>query len=143
MLQRIYATAEQYEAYLFTTAPADIDGRLARASEFLDAHVFAYCSYDAAADTGHPTNTVVAAAFARATCAQAQWGIEIGDTTGAAAAGWGMVEIGDVRLGRSVTAVSGDASPARQVAPAVWDALKSPDLAGAGFRLGAVSSGWG
>lgn len=143
MLQRVYASAEQYEAYLFTDAPADIEYRLARASEFLDATVFAYCSYEAATDTGHPSNAVVAAAFARATCAQAHWGIEIGDTTGAAAAGWGTVEIGDVRLGRSVTAVSGDASPARQVAPTVWDALRAPDLALAGFKLGAVSSGWG
>ncbi|MFG2617810.1 hypothetical protein ACGFXC_09275 [Streptomyces sp. NPDC048507] len=140
-MARIYATAEQYENYTGAAPPPDIDHRLTRASEFLDAQVFAYCSYDVAATgTGLPTNATVAAAFARATCAQAQWGVQIGDTTGAAAAGWGNVSIGSVQLGRSVTSVSGDASPARQVAPAVWDAMRSPDLAAAGFRLGAVSA---
>lgn len=138
-MPRIYATAEQYEAYTYAAAPADIEYRLARASEFLDAQVFRLCSYDTDTTTGLPTDATVAAALARAVCAQAQWGVEVGDVTGAAgAAGWGSVKIGSVQLGRSVTSVSGGDSPGRQVAPAVWDALQSSDLLATGFRMGVV-----
>lgn len=136
---RVYATAEQYEAYTYAAAPADIEGRLARASEFLDAQVFRYCWYTADATTGLPTDPVVAAAFARAVCAQAEWGVETGDLTGGGLAGWGNVKIGDVQLGRSVTSVSGADSPGRQVAPAVGDALRSPDLTPGRFVMGVVS----
>ncbi|MCB5167999.1 hypothetical protein LG634_24625 [Streptomyces bambusae] len=137
---RVYATAEQYEAYTYGTAPADIDGRLARASKFLDANVFRYCWYRADDATGLPTDAVVAAAFTRAVCAQAEWGVETGDVTGAGLAGWGSVRIGDVQLGRSVTSVSGADSPGRQVAPAVGDALRSPDLTPDKFVMGVVAS---
>ncbi|MFJ1865545.1 hypothetical protein ACIOD1_13020 [Streptomyces sp. NPDC088097] len=141
-MARIYASADQYEAHTGTAAPVDIEARIARASRFLDANVFRMCSYSVDTATGLPADSAVAEALASAVCAQVEWGVEVGDVTGAAAAGWGTVEIGDVRLGRSVTSVSGDASAARQVAPAVWDALQSPDLAAVGFRLGAVSV-WG
>lgn len=137
-MARVYATAEQYEAYTYATAPTDIEYRLARASEFLDSQAFRLCWY-AVDDAGLPTDTVVAAAFARAVCAQAQWGVEVGDVTGAAGVGYGSVEIGDVKLSRSATAVSGEDSPGRQVAPAVWDALRSPDLTSVVFQLGAVA----
>lgn len=136
----IYATAEQYEAYSHETAPPDIEKRLDRASEFLDAQVFRYCWYVASATTGLPTDSVVAAAFARAVCAQVEWGLETGDLTGAAAAGWGSFEIGDVKLGRSVTSVSGADAPGRQVAPAVGDALRSPLLTPDKFVMGVVAS---
>lgn len=140
-MPRIYATAEQYEEYTYAAAPDDIEYRLARASEFLDAQVFRFCSYDT--DTaGLPTESAVAAALARATCAQAQWGVDVGDVTGAASAGWGSVKIGSVQLSRSVTAVSGADAPGRQVAPAVWDVLQSSDLIGANFRMGMVGL-WG
>ncbi|MFB6811245.1 hypothetical protein [Streptomyces sp. NPDC056387] len=136
MVQRIYATADQYEQLLFETPPADIERRIALASRFLDANVFRYCLYTADATTGLPTHPVVAEAFALAVCVQAQWGVEVGDLTGAMGAGWGNVGIGDVQLGRSVTAVSGSDSPGRQVAPAVRDALRSPGLAATGFSMG-------
>ncbi|MEU9002578.1 hypothetical protein [Streptomyces sp. NPDC048551] len=139
-MARIYATAEQYEAYTGTTAPLDIDARLARASRFLDAQVFRLCVYAADPVTGLPTDSGVAAAFANAVCAQAEWGVEVGDVTGAAGAGWGSVEIGSVRLSRSVTAVSGADSPGRQIAPAVGDALRDPSLTPARFRIGLVIS---
>lgn len=137
-MARIYATAEQYEAYTYTTAPTDIEYRLARASEFLDSRVFRLCWY-AVDDAGLPSNTLVAAAFARAVCAQVQWGVEVGDVTGSAGVGYGSVEIGSVKLNRSVTAVSGDDAPGRQIAPAVWDALRSPDLTPGIFHDGAVA----
>lgn len=110
-MTRVYATAEQYETYTGAAAPLDIDARLMRAGRFLDAQVFRFCVFAADATTGLPTDTVVAAAFANAVCAQAEWGVAVGDVTGAAGAGWGSVEIGSVRLSRSVTAVSGGDSP--------------------------------
>ncbi|MFI1942057.1 hypothetical protein ACH44C_33605 [Streptomyces purpureus] len=139
-MARVYATSSQYETYTgVTPAPSDIEVRLRRASQFLDAQVLRLCWYDVDED-GLPTNALVAAAFADATCAQVEWGVDVGDTTGAAAAGWGSVEIGSVKLGRSVTATSGDEAPGRQIAPAVWDALRSPDLTPDRFLLGLVVS---
>lgn len=136
-MARVYATSSQYQDYTGDTPPADIENRLRRASAFLDAQVFRLCGYDVD-DDGLPTNTVVAAAFADACCAQVEWGVQLGDVTGAAAVGWGSVEIGSAKLSRSVTATSGDEAPARQVAPAVWDALRSPDLTPDVFVLGQV-----
>jgi hypothetical protein len=138
-MARVYATADQYETYTGATAPTDIDYRLTRASAFLDAQVLRSCWY-AVDDSGLPTDAVVAAAIADATCAQAQWGVEVGDITGSFMAGFGNASIGSVSLGRSVTAVSGSDAPGRQVAPAVWDALGSPDLTPDLWRMGAVAS---
>ncbi|NUK22068.1 hypothetical protein [Streptomyces lunaelactis] len=139
-MARIYATSAQYVTYTGQTAPTDIAARLAQASRFLDSQVFRLCWYEADSETGMPTNALVLAVFADATCAQAEWGDEVGDTTGAAGAGWGNVSIGSVQLGRSVTAVSGGDSPGRQIAPKVWDSLRSPDLTADIFQLGAVMS---
>lgn len=138
-MARVYATPEQYEQHTGAAGPADIEARLAGASRFLDSRVFRLCRY-AVDDAGMPTAAPVAEAFTAAVCDQAAWGIEVGDTTGAAAVGWGTVEIGSAKLSRSVTATSGDEAPGRQVAPAVWDALRSPDLTPAVFLLGAVST---
>ena len=138
-MARIYATSSQYQEYTGQAPPTDIDVRLRRASVFLDAHVLGLCRYDVD-DTGLPTNTVVAAAFANAVCAQVEWGVDVGDITGAAAVGWGTVTIGSATLSRSVTATTGDDAPGRQIAPAVWDELRSPDLTGEVFQLGAVAS---
>lgn len=136
-MARVYATSSQYQAYTGDEPPADVEVRLRRASAFLDAQVFRLCGYEVD-DDGMPTNELVLAAFADACCAQVEWGVQIGDVTGAAAVGWGWVEIGEVRLSRSVTATSGDEAPARQIAPPVWDALRSPDLTPDIFVLGQV-----
>ncbi|MDT9688193.1 hypothetical protein Q5762_07455 [Streptomyces sp. P9(2023)] len=138
-MARVYATSPQYETYTGDTAPADITIRLRRASQFLDAAVFRLCWYEVD-DTGMPTNELVLAAFADACCAQVQWGIEVGDVTGAAAVGWSEVEIGTAKLRRSDTVSTGDQAPGRQIAPAVWDALRSPDLTRDLFVLGLVVS---
>ncbi|MFF3398246.1 hypothetical protein ACFYW6_07005 [Streptomyces sp. NPDC002659] len=139
-MARTYATSAQYVAYTGQAAPTDIDARLASASRFLDSQVFRMCSYEVVEATGLPSNALVIQAFADAACAQVKWGIDVGDTTGAAAVGWGTVEIGSAKLSRSVTAVSGDDAPGRQIAPEVWDALRSPDLTPDVFQLGAVCS---
>ncbi|MFF5790250.1 hypothetical protein ACFY8P_35420 [Streptomyces sp. NPDC012693] len=139
-MARVYATAAQYEDYTgVTPAPADIETRLRRASAFLDARVFSLCAY-AVDDAGMPSVEAVLDAFADAACAQVEWGVDVGDVTGAAAVGWGSVEIGSARLSRSVTATSGDEAPGRQIAPAVWDALRSPDMTPDLLVIGAVAT---
>lgn len=137
-MARIYATAADLAAYTGTTAPDDADALLAKAGRFLDAAVFRLCWYITDATTGLPTDTTVTAALRDATCAQAAWWTALGDSTGALGAGWGSVQIGHMQMSRSVTAVAAEASPARQVAPEVWDVLAAPDLTPALFRIGEV-----
>ncbi|KMS66807.1 hypothetical protein ACZ91_67775, partial [Streptomyces regensis] len=60
--------------------------------------------------------------------------------TGAAGVGWGSVKLGSAELSRSLTATSGDDSPGRQIAPAAWDALRTPDLTPDVLILGMVVS---
>jgi hypothetical protein len=126
-------------ADLGSSPPSDAEQLLAKASRFFDSQVFRLCRYEVDTD-GYPSNALVVEAFRDAVVAQVEWWGELGDSTGAAGVGWGSVEIGSVKLGRSVTAVSGDASPARQVAPEAWDALRSSDLTPDIFELGMVSS---
>lgn len=139
-MARVYATAAQYQQYTGQTPPENIEILLADASRMLDRRVFRYCWYTVDSVTKLPTNALVAEAFAEAVCAQAEWGDEIGDTTGAAGAGWGSVELGSAKLSRSVTAVSGSDAPGRQIADKVWDSLQSPDLTPDIFVLGVVTS---
>lgn len=138
-MTRIYATPDDLATYTGRPAPADAVRLLTRASQMLDSRVLRACWYVADPTTGIPTDLLVVAAFRDAVCAQVDWWQELGDSTGAAGAGWGGVKIGSVDLSRSVTAVSGGDSPARQIAPQVWDALQSPDLTPDRFRLGAVA----
>ncbi|WP_128977282.1 hypothetical protein [Streptomyces roseicoloratus] len=139
-MARVYATSSQYQEYTGEAPPTDIDVRLRRASAFLDSQVFRLCVYDTDATTGMPTNALVLEAFANACCAQVEWGVQVGDVTGAAGVGWGTVEIGTAKLSRSVTSTSGDEAPGRQIAPAVWDALRSPDLTPDILWVGAVTT---
>lgn len=139
-MARVYATASQYQQYTGQTPPANIEILLADASRMLDRRIFRYCWYTVDSVTKLPTNALVAEAFAEAVCAQAEWGDEIGDTTGADGAGWGSVELGSAKLSRSVTAVSGSDAPGRQIADKVWDSLQSPDLTPDIFNLGVVTS---
>lgn len=139
-MARVYADQAAYEAYTGGAAPTGVDALLARASAMLDARLFRLCRYDTDPVTGLPTDPLVQAAFSDAVCAQAQWWDELGDHLGASAAGWGSVRIGSAQLGRSVTDVSGEASPSRQVAPAVWDALRAPDLTRDVLAIGEVTT---
>ncbi|MFE7073804.1 hypothetical protein ACFU96_27325 [Streptomyces sp. NPDC057620] len=137
---RVYATTTDLANYLHAAPALDAGRLLADASRMLDARILAYCWYDTD-DAGLPTDALVAAAIGRAVCAQVAWWGEVGDSTGAAGVGYGSVAIGSVNLGRSVTSVSGDDSAARQIAPQVWDELRSSDLHDK-LRLGAVGVGW-
>ncbi|MGW0163658.1 hypothetical protein ACWDWT_00485 [Streptomyces sp. NPDC003343] len=136
-MARIYATSEDYQAYTGQTPPSDAEALLAKASRFLESNVFKICWYEVDAD-GYPSNALVRQAFRDAACAQAEWYDEIGDTTGATGAGWGSVSLGSASLSRSVTNVTGAASPAREIAPAVLDVLGASDLTPDVFRLGSV-----
>lgn len=134
---RIYATPTDLAEYTGEDAPANATTLLAKAARLLDSKVFRLSWFAADAD-GLPTDSLVRQAFTNAVCAQVAWWDELGDSTGAMAAGWGNVSIGSVSLGRSVTTVSADSSPARQVAPEVWDILRSPDLTTDRLRIGAA-----
>lgn len=84
MAARVYATASDLEDYLRADPPADADRLLERASELLDAEVLLTAWYDVD-DSLMPTNALVIAAFARATCAQVEFWGEVGeqnDTSG-------------------------------------------------------------
>lgn len=137
-MPRIYATADDLATYTGSSAPADADALLAKASRMLDGAVFRLCWYLTDPDTGLPTDPTVTAALRDATCAQAAWWGELGDSTGAQFAGWGEVRIGSVLMSRNPNAVAPQDSPARQIAPEVWDVLGSPDLTPLIFRLGEI-----
>ena len=134
-MARIYATEADLTAYTGQAAPDNVTVLLRDASQFLDANVFRLCWYHVG-DDGLPSDTEVAEAFSDAVCAQVQWWDELGDSIGAAGAGWGSVQIGRMQLARSVTDVSPEASAARQFAPKIWDALAI--LSHHHFRLGGV-----
>lgn len=138
---RVYATVQEYEASTgVSPAPAGTARRLKQASRMLDRLVLRFCWYDVDTAAGMPTHPLVIAALRDAVCAQAQWWETVGDPSGADAVGWGSVSIGSVNLGRSVTAVTGEDAPARQLAPEAWDALLALDLTSDVFQMGAVTS---
>ncbi|MGW0495047.1 hypothetical protein ACWD0Z_06290 [Streptomyces sp. NPDC003007] len=136
-MARIYATSADYQQFTGQAPPPDIEALLAKASRFLEANVFRLCWYEVDAD-GYPSNAVVRQAFRDATCAQAEWFDDIGDSTGASAVGWASVKLGSASMSRPEGSTSGSASAAREIAPAVADALGSADLTPDIFRLGAV-----
>jgi hypothetical protein len=105
----------------------------------LDSAVFRLCWFTADGD-GLPTDPLVLAAFRDAVCAQAAWWGELGDSTGAQVAGWGEVRIGSVLMRRPDSQTGVADSPARQIAPEVWDVLRSPDLTPDRLWIGAVVS---
>ncbi|MFI7014388.1 hypothetical protein [Streptomyces sp. NPDC050164] len=136
-MPRIYATSAQYQTFTGQAPPADIDALLGKASRMLEASVFRLCWYEADED-GYPSNALVRQAFADAVCAQVAWWDELGDSTGAAVAGWGSVKLGSASMSRPEGQTSSGASAAREIAPEVGDVLGSADLTPDIFRLGAV-----
>ncbi|MGA5604001.1 hypothetical protein ACPCUF_23695 [Streptomyces griseoincarnatus] len=138
---RSYATTTDLANYLRAAPPVDAAHLLEGASRMLDALVLKHCRYDVD-DDGMPSDTEVAAAIGRAVCAQVAWWDDLGDSRGAAGAGWGSVGIGSVNLGgKSADASDGSDSAARQVAPQVWDELRAPHLHDR-LYVGAVSVPW-
>ncbi|MEU7400007.1 hypothetical protein [Streptomyces sp. NPDC044948] len=136
----VYATVTNLADYLGTAPPDDGERLLAAASRMLDAWGLAYCRYDVD-DQGMPSDPDVAEAIGRAVCAQVAWWGEVGDSTGAAGAGWASVSIGSVNLGGKATAADGGDSAARQIAPQVADELRAPYLHDK-LVIGAVTVPW-
>lgn len=140
-MARVYATSAQYEALTgVVPAPAGMYAQLGRASAFLDSRVFRLCWYEADAVTGMPTNEVVLAAFAAATCAQAQEWDDTGDERGAAGR-YSSVKLGTLALSGPASSSGGTgATGGRTVADAALEALRTPDLTADLFVLGMVTS---
>lgn len=94
-----YATAEEYLGYAGTSGPADIDRRLARASERID-ELLANAIYDVDDTQGFALDPVLKKAMTQATCAQAAWTLAVGDEFGTSSA-FKDVTMGTVRLTRA------------------------------------------
>lgn len=94
----IYATAQEYLDYTGQAGPADIDRRLARASERVD-ELLSNAIYDTN-DDGIVLDPVLKTAMTQATCAQAAWTLAVGDEFGTASA-FKDVSMGSVRLSRA------------------------------------------
>ncbi|GAA1977398.1 hypothetical protein [Kitasatospora viridis] len=139
-MARIYATAADYQAYSGQPTDTDTDRLLGRAAAFLDAQVFRLCHYIADPVTTLPSDPIVAGAFRDAVCAQVEWWAAVGESIGIGGVGtYGTVRIGTVHM-QDPKVGTATTSAARQIAPAVWDALQSPDLAWpVHFQLGAVT----
>lgn len=138
-LGRSYATSTDLANYLGAAPPVDADRLLADASVFLESRLFFAYSYDVDTD-GLPSSIAVKTALSRAVCAQAAWWDELGgSTSGADGASYTSVSIGGVSLSRSASSASGSDAPQQQIAPAVWDELRSPHLGGENFILGVTS----
>ena len=101
-MARVYATLDDYEDYLGKAPPADFDAEsLVRASARIDRALLG-AIYATHPTTQLPTDPDVAEAMRDATCAQALWWDEIGDSTGSGALQeFGELQIGQVRLRRS------------------------------------------
>ncbi len=77
MTDQAHATEAELTAYLGTSAPADAERLLARASSHVDYYTHAHYNVDD--DTGLATDDEVAAALRDATCAQVEQWIEAGE----------------------------------------------------------------
>lgn len=139
-MARTYATPTDLAAYMGSSAPDDASALLAKANRFIESAVFRLCWYNTDTETLLPADPVVMQAFTDAVCAQAAWWAALGDSTGADMAGWGEARIGTVMMSRSLTQTGADDSPARQVAPEVWDVLQAPDLTADRLWVGMVVS---
>lgn len=125
---RVYATTAQLAVYLDDAPPEGAHRLLRKASRKVDELLLtAIYPVDT---TGLPTDTDVAAALAEATCAQAEWWGETGDSgTGAIAALAGS-QIGSVKIG---TGVTGQGIP--EYAPDAVSALRRAGLTGRGPQV--------
>lgn len=123
---RSYATTGQLAAYLRTAPPANAARVLPRATEVIDELLFG--SYWDLTDDDLPADSRVAAALAKAVCAQVEWWQVNGDPDGLGATqSWNDVSIGSVKLSRGQRSGAGAEQPA-EVAPAAIRALRAAGL---------------
>lgn len=98
-----YATEQQLSTWLGEPAPADAEQLLRIASQIVDGMLLA--AVYKVDEQGKPADSNTATALQDATCAQVEYLMDTGDTSGAIA-GWQNVSIGSANLSR------GSSSPA-------------------------------
>ncbi|MEV0438948.1 hypothetical protein AB0I84_09510 [Streptomyces spectabilis] len=124
MTRRPYATPEQLTAWLGTPAPADAVRLLARAGDDIDSALLtAVYRVD---DDGNPTDPLITAALADASCAHVEYWLASGEDGTGAGGVWDSVSIGPVSLsGRSRTS---SATGEAELAPRAVRALRRAGL---------------
>jgi hypothetical protein len=108
-MARVFATVPEYEVYTGTTAPANAERLLARASRLVSAATKA-AIYDTD-PAGYPSDTDVRAAFRDATCAQVDvWAkrdaAASGDVSDPAASPWTSISAGGLSFSRQSAPVA-------------------------------------
>lgn len=132
----VYATQADYEAspYGATPAPADIDNRLAVASDDIDELVFS-AVYDVDEDD-LPTDADVLAALKKATIAQAKFTKDRDDESGAGQVAT-EVAIGTARIKYGSSSGQGDGSGSGRFSPRALTILRNAGvIPGAPYRSG-------
>lgn len=129
---RTYATTGQFAEHLGAAPPAGAHRLLVRASERVDL-LLRTAVYAVDGPDDLPTDPVVAAALAEATCAQAAWMAATGDDDGSGVAlRWSDVKIGTVQLSGAAGGGGGDLDGADpRFAPGAVRALRAAGLYGA------------
>lgn len=124
---RSYATLTDLAGWLMSEPPAGSARRLIRATEKID-QLLLGARYPVD-DDGMPTDTDHITALKDAVCAQVEWWVETGDTTGSGVStSWDSVQIGSVSLSRKKSGGASNSSPSQSVAPAAVAALHAVNL---------------
>lgn len=123
-MARVYATLSDYRDWSGDSTADLSDALLRRASLAIDSNLIG-SFYDVDDDTGLPTKTKVIEALRDATCAQAEWYDEIGDTTGSGAAGqFQSAQLGSASYTRGYTQAGSSAGNSSPLAPGAYEILK-------------------
>ncbi|VXB82122.1 hypothetical protein [Aeromicrobium sp. 9AM] len=129
MTAPVYATLADYRNWLDDQTVDVSDALFARASEVID-EVLIGAVYAIDDNTQLPTLTAQIEAIRDATCAQVQWGLANGDTTGTGTATeWDSVAIGSVKLSGKKTLASSPMTT-RSGASVAPDAVRVLRIAG-------------
>lgn len=119
----VYATAADFRQVTGQDPPADVIRRLANASEFLD-ELLIGCWYDTDPTTEQPTDSRLAAAFARAVCWQVAWEDLTGDPDGLGLV-YPQMSIGSVSISRGSGGAGQTGTAWDRAAPRLVTALRT------------------
>ncbi|QKW08044.1 hypothetical protein HUT18_18325 [Streptomyces sp. NA04227] len=101
-MSRVYATRDQFAAFIATNVPNNAEDLLVRASEIIDTAVMT-AVYDVD-EMGYPAEARIRAALAGAVCAQVEYMLATGEDGTVTGEVWDSVSIGPVSLsGRQPT----------------------------------------
>lgn len=130
MTAPVYATLEDYKTWSSDDTTTVADALFARASEVLDEALIG-AVYAVDRTTLQPTVQTDIDALRDATCAQVQWMLANGDTTGTGSAEeWAAVSIGSVSLSgrKTVTQAPVVTASGAELAPAAYRRLRIEGL---------------